>query len=258
MTLKVLDLFAGEGGASAGYLDAGFELVAAIDADKNALKYHPRKDVAVCCDWLEGLEAFGADADLIHASPPCQRYSIGTKEACRANWPDLVGPVRAALLATGKPFVIENVLAAPLENPVILSGCMFGLTVDWDIPKTKVLPHRKLGYGTWEVVKGKFWAAGPVADGPVRFHLERQRGFEVHGFDLPVLPVDPEIHKFPALSVVTGTPSGFWDQWYAQSIPRQVKVELMRTPWMTIRGNAESIPPVYTEYIGKQFTASRS
>ena len=45
--------------------------------------------------------------DAIHASPPCQRYSMMSK--CRPEiadkYPDLVGPVRDILVATRLPFV---------------------------------------------------------------------------------------------------------------------------------------------------------
>lgn len=37
--------------------------------------------------------------------------------------------MRAALRATGRPYVIENVPGAPLESPIVLCGSMFGLDV---------------------------------------------------------------------------------------------------------------------------------
>jgi len=259
VTLKVLDLFAGEGGASQGYLDAGFSLTAAVDLNARALSKHPVQDMTWQGDWADGLKiAMSGDwgpVDFIHASPPCQRYAVGTKQSCRENWPDLVDPVREALLATGLPFVIENVPSSPLIDPVYLTGCMFELTVDWDIPKAKVTwngPDR----GQWEVISGRKWLEGPVATGPVRFHLERKRGFEAHGFSLPVPPVAIEVHHLPALPVVGGTPTGFWNRWYAQSIPVAVKKQLMRASWMSGDGVAESIPPAYTEYVGSQFLKS--
>jgi DNA (cytosine-5)-methyltransferase 1 len=257
MTLKVLDLFAGEGGASAGYMSAGLRLLAAVDLNERALRRHPGygEGLTWAGDWQEGLEKFGAEADFIHASPPCQRYAVGTKQACRDNWPDLVKPVREALLATGKPFVIENVEQAPLENPVYLTGCMFGLTVSWDIPKTKV---QTLYDGTtmWKINNSREpkRRVGKVQQGPVTFHLERKRGFEVHDFNLKAPPVDRAIHALPSMSVVGGTPTGFWNQWYAQAIPNRIKCELMGVPWMGVSGCAESIPPAYTEYIGKAVT----
>lgn len=139
MTYRVLDLFCCEGGASKGYEQAGLELLAAIDIDmrrvKNHYAYKEGRGPVYRRDWREGLDEFGQGADLIHASPPCQFYSTQTPETTRANWRDrdLVRAVRAALKATGKPYVIENVPQAPLEDPIYLDGSMFPeLVVDWD------------------------------------------------------------------------------------------------------------------------------
>ena len=41
----------------------------------------------------------------------------------------MIAATRAALRATGKPHIIENVVGAPLENPLVLCGSMFGLKV---------------------------------------------------------------------------------------------------------------------------------
>lgn len=43
--------------------------------------------------------------------------------------PDLVIPIRERLIASGVPYVIENVPGAPLIDPVTLCGSMFGLGV---------------------------------------------------------------------------------------------------------------------------------
>jgi len=72
---------------------------------------------------LEGFDAY-------HASPPCQTYSmmqniVKTKE----KHPDLVAPIRDSLMATGKPYVIENVYKAPLKGHLRLCGTSFGLRI---------------------------------------------------------------------------------------------------------------------------------
>jgi DNA (cytosine-5)-methyltransferase 1 len=70
--------------------------------------------------------------DAIHASPPCQRYSVATvfHPGRQAQHPDLVDPCRDRLNASGLPWVIENVMGAPLRNPIMLCGTMFeGLRV---------------------------------------------------------------------------------------------------------------------------------
>lgn len=69
--------------------------------------------------------------DAIHASPPCQSYSVSTKN--RPNplvpHPDLYVRTREFLQASGRPWVIENVTGAPYLSGVVLCGSMFGLTV---------------------------------------------------------------------------------------------------------------------------------
>ncbi|MEU9870680.1 DNA cytosine methyltransferase [Actinomadura sp. NPDC048021] len=94
--LRVLDAFSCAGGAGMGYHLAGF--------------------------------------DLIHASPPCQAYSLAQR--IRGNvHPDLIGPVRERLQASGLPYVIENVPGAPLRDPMTLCGAMF--------PGLRVYRHRE-------------------------------------------------------------------------------------------------------------------
>jgi DNA (cytosine-5)-methyltransferase 1 len=124
----VLDLYCGAGGASRGYADAGFEVVG-VDIrpqPRYPFEFHQ-------ADAIEFLLRYGRDFDLIHASPPCQAHTclrplvesrLGKKE-----YPDLIAATRQALKQVGRPYVIENVPGAPLVNPVLLCGTMFGLRV---------------------------------------------------------------------------------------------------------------------------------
>ena len=133
---KLLDLFACEGGASAGYQRAGFD-VFGVDLDANRLKRNPR--AYAVRDVFEFLAELGAwivadEYDAIHASPPCQGYTRGNAGKVTA-WPKLIPAVREALQATGLPYVIENVTdAAPeMVHAVALCGCTFDLsTLDDD------------------------------------------------------------------------------------------------------------------------------
>lgn len=127
--LKLLDLFCGAGGASHGYAMAGFD-VTGIDI-KHGKRYpykYIRDDVR---NYLnpEYLQQF----DIIHASPPCQTHSA-TKHLRNAQGNttskiDMIEEVRAALIASGKPYIIENVPGAPLIDPIMLCGSAFGLKV---------------------------------------------------------------------------------------------------------------------------------
>jgi len=65
----------------------------------------------------------------IHASPPCQAYSWSARRWTEVERADLVEPTRELLQATGLPYVIENVVGAPLREPLTLCGTQFGLEV---------------------------------------------------------------------------------------------------------------------------------
>jgi DNA (cytosine-5)-methyltransferase 1 len=122
---RLLDLFCGAGGAGMGYHRAGFEVVG---VDIEPQPHYP-------------FEFHQADAmtyplngfDAIHASPPCQAYSAGRNiwkgRLPENRHPDLVDATRQRLVESGRPYVIENVVGAPLTNYVVLCGDMFGLGV---------------------------------------------------------------------------------------------------------------------------------
>ena len=128
--MKLLDLFCGAGGASAGYAAAGFE-VHGVDL-KHGKRYpytYVRADVLDVLRDKNYLNQF----DVIHASPPCQTHSI-TQHLRNAQGKttsklDLIPETRAALIESGKPYIIENVPGSPLINPIQLCGSSFGLKV---------------------------------------------------------------------------------------------------------------------------------
>lgn len=121
--LRVLDLFCKAGGSSAGFARAGHD-VTGVDIEPQ-----PRYPFRfVQGDALAYVEMHGHEYDLIAASPPCQAH-MQLRHWTKREYPDLIPATRAALIATGKPYVIENVPGAPLLNPITLCGSMFGLRV---------------------------------------------------------------------------------------------------------------------------------
>jgi DNA (cytosine-5)-methyltransferase 1 len=127
--MRLLDLFCGGGGASAGYVMAGFDVVGVDIVKKKSYPYEFYKANAI--EVLKDKK-FIAGFDIIHASPPCQFYSI-TGNLMRAQGkttskPDLLAEVRDLLIATSKPYIIENVPGAPMTG-ITLCGSMFGLKV---------------------------------------------------------------------------------------------------------------------------------
>ncbi len=126
---RLLDLFCGAGGAAMGYHRAGFEVVGVdIRPQPNyPFEFHQ----ADALDYLPRLMSTNSRGgiDVIHASPPCQAYTKAQKLQGNAH-ADLVGHTRELLEATRLPYVIENVVGAPLINPVRLEGAMFGLNTN--------------------------------------------------------------------------------------------------------------------------------
>ena len=126
MSVRLLDLFSGAGGAARGYLMAGFH-VTGVDIEPQ-----PRYagDVFFQADALEYCRLHGAEFDAIHASPPCQGYSrMRHLPWLRGRtYPMLIDATRAALRETGRPYVIENVSDAPLQGAE-LCGAALGLPI---------------------------------------------------------------------------------------------------------------------------------
>ena len=128
--MKLLDLFCGVGGASVGYAHAGFE-VHGVDL-KHGKRYPFTYLRANVLDVLRD-DNFIQQFDVIHASPPCQTHSITqhlrNAQGKTTSKVDLIPQTRAALIASGKPYIIENVVGSPLINPIQLCGSSFGLQV---------------------------------------------------------------------------------------------------------------------------------
>ena len=131
--MLALDLFCGAGGASCGIRKAGFTDIIGVDnvwQPNYPFEFFEEDAIEFMSNGLE-------DFDFIWASPPCQAYSWSS--ALRRNagteYADLVEITRHYLKESGKPYIIENVVGAPLLNPVKLCGTMFS-------GELKVFRHR--------------------------------------------------------------------------------------------------------------------
>ncbi len=123
---RLLDLFCGAGGAAMGYRRAGFDVVGVDIAPQPRYPFEFHQ-----CDALDALANYTSqlavcDFDAIHASPPCQVFSVATQHA-RSRHHDLLAPTRELLDRVGVPWVIENVPGSPMRADYRLCGCMFGL-----------------------------------------------------------------------------------------------------------------------------------
>jgi len=155
-------------------------------------------------------------ADFIWASPPCQAY---TNQGKSNGHPRLIEPTRDVLNSTGKPYVIENVVGAPLLNPIVLCGSMFDLGVR---------RHRK------------FETSFPVV-------IDRQcshAGREVRAYYGAWGREAFRAKKLGNKDTLRGTVD-------------RAKQD-MGIDWMTWNELTQAIPPAYSEYIAKQWVRSPS
>lgn len=133
---RLLDLFCGAGGCSVGYHRAGFDVVG---VDNRPMPRYPFEFLQA--DALEYLDEHGHRFDAIHASPPCQAFSVTRHLPNVGKHVDLLGPSRELLLKCGRPWVIENVIGAPMHYSIMLCGTMF--------PELRVQRHRLFETSFW-------------------------------------------------------------------------------------------------------------
>lgn len=119
MSYKIIDLFCGAGGLSAGFMfknyNLGFEGVLAIDNNQHACDtYNANFDGNHCIatnieEWLITQDSI-PQADVVIGGPPCQGFSLLNKkrdgDARRALWEPYMDIVERS---NAKLFVMENV-----------------------------------------------------------------------------------------------------------------------------------------------------
>ncbi|MEM6693513.1 MAG: DNA cytosine methyltransferase [Pseudomonadota bacterium] len=116
--MRVVDLFSGSGGLSAGAAAAGLEVLAGIDFDVNAVatfkQNFPNAQVTQR-DLSKVDESFSGslpDCDLLVAGPPCQSFSTSNQRTRTDDNPLnnlLFVPVEVAKVKKPRAVVVENV-----------------------------------------------------------------------------------------------------------------------------------------------------
>lgn len=213
----LLDLFCCEGGAAMGYHRAGFDVIG-VD-----IVPQPRYPFPfIQADALNppfNIWPF----DAIHASPPCQAYSV-TRYSHSKEHPDVVAATRQLLEVSGLPWVIENVPGAPLRSPVTVCGASLNLTAtDVDGDRLVLRRHREFESNvylmTYECACRRY----------------RREGVQIGG-------------------VYGGGRSDRNNSWTrgGYTPPKAQRAELIGCDHMTMHGLSQAVPPAYTEHIGQQ------
>lgn len=122
--VPALDMFSGAGGLSIGLEQAGLEIVAGAEWDRDACetfaKAHPAAEVIEGDVNVVDFRRWGDDVEVVVGGPPCQPWSTGGKrlgaEDPRDGWPAFL---RALREIKPRAFIAENVagFAAGARKP---------------------------------------------------------------------------------------------------------------------------------------------
>lgn len=232
-----LDLFCGAGGASMGLYRAGFDVTGVDITPQKNYPFH-----FVQADALDyPLDGF----DFIWASPPCQAYSKATKRWSSRNHIDVVDITRMRLTA------------AWIKCPC---GCdEFLCTTHWlHVFECSCPPIENWNRSPYSS-PAPCWAIENVSGAPLRvarklcgsafgLGVRRHRFIETN-VDLPLLyPCD---HSKPVAGVYghTGGQSRRDKRQFGSIKDWRVAMDIH---WMTVVELSQSVPPAYSEFIGKQ------
>ena len=212
-----------------GYHQAGITDITGVD-----LAPQPRYPFSfVRADAMEYLTELGHEYDLIHASPPCQAYSIMNNLPWNRHreYPVLILPTIEGLEWLGKPYVVENVMGARhgakglkkrgLEAHGLkagwLCGAMFG----------KPFYRHRLFATNW------LWLAPghPKHSGIIQLGRQLKARADV-----------------PVLGGTHTTAAGHAAGWRLAAVG-------MGVDWMNRMESRQAVPPGYTKFMGAQWLA---
>lgn len=219
---RLLDLYCGGGGAAYGYWFAGFNEIVGVD-----IAPQPHYPFAfVQADALEYLAERGHEFDAIHASPPCQGYSImrNLPWLRERDYPLLILPTLEMLERLGKPYVLENVM-----------GARYGAT---GLTRHGLEVHGlKAGWLCGTMFNQSFYRHRLFATNWLWLAPEHQKHKRTDG---AALAKWQNGNGAQAEGVGIGHAKG-WRQ----------AAEAMGIGWMTRGELTQAIPPCYTDFIGR-------
>jgi len=232
--MKTIDLFAGCGGMSSGFQNAGFNIDAAFDNWKPAIKVyadnfsHPIFDLDLSTD--EAIQEISKySPEIIIGGPPCQDFSIAghnNKNSKRAN----LTVNFANLITTVMPkwFVMENV---------------YNIEKNSVLPKVKKI-YKEAGYGLTSYVLDASYVGVPQAR--KRFfligHIDSEDGFLTDTIQKNLSDKQTTVYEY-----LKDTLDIEHYYMHPRSYARRA-VFSVHEPSSTIRGTNRPIPPNYKRH----------
>jgi DNA (cytosine-5)-methyltransferase 1 len=214
---RLLDLYCGAGGASMGYARAGF---AVTGVDHRAQPHYPGPFIQ--SDAIEYAMMHWREYDAIHASPPCQDHSTLRSRYAAHGTAHLLPDTIDLLSALALPWAVENVESVDMPATVTLCGSQFGLMTECRDGVTRYLRrHRKFFSNVALARAGQCRHVGPVIG----------------------------VYGLGGGGHVYGTGGGQMTRGYNNQADAKAA---MGIDWMDRKEVSQAIPPIYTEFIGKQ------
>ncbi|MBM3934346.1 MAG: DNA (cytosine-5-)-methyltransferase [SAR202 cluster bacterium] len=142
--MKVIDLFSGAGGLSLGVKRAGFEIVACVEINRDAMDTYISHD-ADATHFNQDVRSvdfrrYRGIADLVIGGPPCQPFSVGGLRRASDDSRDMIPEfIRCLDEAQPEVFLLENVpglllkRARPYFESVLTRLASRGYILNWAV-----------------------------------------------------------------------------------------------------------------------------
>src|SRR5258708_36573979 len=206
-----------------GYSRAGFDVVGVDIATqpRSPFEFHQGDALIWFGDQWGCHNSWAGPCDAIHAQPPCQDWSqLHSNYGAPSHDPGYL--LQATLEQLGSfdgPWVVENVVGAPLPSPIELCGASFGL-------------------------------------GASGMDLNRHRRFQSNIF---MLAPPCQNRRGLTIGVYGNGTNKWHREKLGRNLRAAELYEAMGIDWMTSKRElTQAVPPAYTEWIGERLLASRS
>lgn len=142
--MKVIDLFSGPGGLSLGLKRAGFQVVANVEINRDAMDTYASHDTVATHinEDARGVsfERYKGIVDVVAGGPPCQPFSIGGLRKASSDERDMIPEfIRCLNEVQPAAFIMENVPGLTMKRTrayfesVLARLAQVGYSLNWTI-----------------------------------------------------------------------------------------------------------------------------